>query len=386
MENSLHETLDPGYSSEVDQIDKDAWHRLMVQFDDASFYQTWSYGSVQWGDRQLSHLVLKHEERAVAMAQLRVVGMPAVRIGIAFLSWGPMWRPKGEAANPLHLKNIMSALRQEYAVRRGYLVRMFPRVAAGGESEEIRRAIEQEDYVRKADPLQTIIVDLSPSFEDLRRSLSRSWSRSLSFAERQDLEVTEDTSDEACDIALRIANEMRTRKHFYEYSQATIAAAHKDLPEPLKLRIAICRDQSEPVAVLGWTTLGQIGISLLGGTRQNALKSKASFLLYWRMVEYYKRHGFRAVDLAGVNQKRNPGGYFFKSGLAGQNSKEPNRFIGRFDACVNPASALVAKAAYGIHSGRKKLMYRLNKLLEWARLAGGSIARFGWMLVAIEFA
>ena len=67
----------------VDQTDASEWSELLCQFEDASIYQSWAYGSVHWGDRQLSHLVLERDSKVVAMAQVRVVRLPLVRKGIA---------------------------------------------------------------------------------------------------------------------------------------------------------------------------------------------------------------------------------------------------------------------------------------------------------------
>lgn len=57
-------TLDPGYDVEIDQVEKTEWSKLVQRFDDATIYQTWSYGLVRWGEKNLSHLVLKKTLRS----------------------------------------------------------------------------------------------------------------------------------------------------------------------------------------------------------------------------------------------------------------------------------------------------------------------------------
>ena len=42
-------TLAEGYTVKIDQISKDEWSELLPRFDDATIYQTWSYGAVRWG-------------------------------------------------------------------------------------------------------------------------------------------------------------------------------------------------------------------------------------------------------------------------------------------------------------------------------------------------
>src|SRR4030067_1064561 len=100
--------FDAGYTSVSDAIDKCTWHDLMLRFDDAYFYQTWSYGAISWGESSLSHLVLMKDERAVAIAQMRLVRIPLLKAGVAYITSGPMWKGKDEQGNIKHLQNMNS--------------------------------------------------------------------------------------------------------------------------------------------------------------------------------------------------------------------------------------------------------------------------------------
>jgi lipid II:glycine glycyltransferase (peptidoglycan interpeptide bridge formation enzyme) len=102
------------------------------------------------------------------------------------------------------------------------------------------------------------------------------------------------------------------------------------------------------VSGLGWPTLGTTGIPLVGGTGDRGMRLNATTLLWWKMIEYYKAHGFRWLDTGGVSESRNPGGYFFKTQLLGKRFVRPDRYIGLFDAWENPLSGLLFKAVSGI--------------------------------------
>ena len=88
--------LNPGYVSEVDLIDPKSWDNLLLQFEDASYFQTWTFGAIHSGENSISHLVLKEGGRVVGMAQLRIVKAPGLRFGIAYVSSGPMHLIKNE--------------------------------------------------------------------------------------------------------------------------------------------------------------------------------------------------------------------------------------------------------------------------------------------------
>ena len=108
--------MDSAYSTQIDSIDKETWHGLLLSFDDASFYQTWSYGAIRWGINSLSHVVLRRAADVVSMAQLRIVRFPVGLGGIAYLPWGPIWRARGSEKVLDHLQEMLIVLRKEYVV------------------------------------------------------------------------------------------------------------------------------------------------------------------------------------------------------------------------------------------------------------------------------
>ena len=338
--------IEPGYRVEIDKIQKDLWHNLLLQFDDASFYQTWSYGEIHSGKNRISHLVLKKSAKVVGMAQVWIYRIPLLRVGTAYVNWGPMWRVKGEATDIGHLRNMLRGLYNEYVIRRGYLLKILPKVIGDQQNNALKELYVKEGFSCSEDPLQTVVLDLSVSLEELRRNLSRSWRRSLAAAEEQQLDIIEGNDEDVCQMVRKIANEMKDRKKYFGGDQDELIAANKVLPDGLKLRMMVCTFNKEPIAALGWPTVGKIGMPLVGGTGNKALESKASFLLWWKMIQYYKLNGFRGLDAGGVNEERNPGGYLFKTGLVGKRFKEPSQFIGQFDACKNPLSMFIFKGVY----------------------------------------
>ena len=97
-----------------------------------------------------------------------------------------------------------------------------------------------------------------------------------------------------------------------------------------------------------------------------ALQYKASFLLFWKMVLAAKENGFDYCDLAGVHEKRNPGGYFFKKGLAGKDAVETT-YLGRFDASKSRLLFLL----FGIYATiREKALHGAQAGLSLFRRSG----------------
>src|SRR3989338_1490636 len=187
--------LDSGYTYQVDNVKKDAWHNLLLKFDDATFYQTWSYGSISWGEDNLSHLILMKDEEIVSIAQLRIVKLPLFRIGFAYLPWGPIWRRKNESVNYQHLSNMLRALYKEYVIRRRYMLRLLPKQIHKDE-ETIRKIYKKENFLWSPDPMQTVYVDLTPPLDEIKKNTRPKWRQTLNRALKQNIEITEGSDEE----------------------------------------------------------------------------------------------------------------------------------------------------------------------------------------------
>lgn len=355
--------LDAGYSAEVDRIDKGSWHELMLGFDDASFFQTWSYGAVCWGETSLSHLLLKNDGKVVAGAQLRLARIPLIRAGVAYLTSGPMWRQKNEQTDRKHLQNMVRALYNEYVVRRRLFLQVLPRSFLTSEAY-LCDIYREESFSRRPDKQQTVYVDLSPSLDEIKKNVRRKWRQTLNSAEKQPIEVVVGSHTDICSEATPIIEEMKARKRYIEYGDMTTKiAVHEDLPEALKLVFALCKFEGNAVAVVGWFPGGTVGLPLVAATGNKGLGISASYPLWWKMIEYYKNRSFVCCDLGGVSAERNRGGYVFKTGLAGDKCEIMN-YIGQFEACEGIVSLAAFRTAYSFRSGFRTAKIRINNLLN----------------------
>src|SRR5271157_1357575 len=118
--------LGPGYTWEVDTIDERQWCQILQEFDDANILQTWSYGAVISGKRNISHLILRGNGDIAAVAQARIAKLPFINVGIAYIGWGPLWRRSGTKPNLDTFRQVVRALRNEFVCKRGLVLRLSP--------------------------------------------------------------------------------------------------------------------------------------------------------------------------------------------------------------------------------------------------------------------
>lgn len=320
-----------GYTIEVDAVNERDWYERLQEFEDANIYQTWAYAQVTWGLNNTSHLVVKKDGRAVALAQVRIARIPPCNIGIAYVLRGPVWRRKAMAPDEEALRQVLRALRNEYACKRGLLLRLAPLMFAN-ESEHNSRTFCEESYELKQNSKLTILMNLSASIDELRCGLHRNWKRNLRTAEGHGLEVVEGESDDLLRGVIEIYREMVDRKRFLEPNDIEkFRQIQVLLPDSLKMKVTLCRSTESYCAGLIWSEIGETAIELFAATRAAALTNGAAYLLRWKLVECLKRNGFRIYNLNGINPERNPGSYRFKSGLAGKSGIE-TAYLGVFES------------------------------------------------------
>jgi lipid II:glycine glycyltransferase (peptidoglycan interpeptide bridge formation enzyme) len=311
------------YSVEIDKATPSQWDEYLALFDDASIYQTWAYGAVSWGEKNLSHLVLKRNGRLAGIAQLRIVRVPLLSAGIAYLRWGPLHRLSGESSDCSALPELLAAIRREYATNRGLLVRIVPHIfekeAAAGDFLE---ACRSAGFVTttSARTYRTLRLDMSPPLDQIRKGLDQKWRNQLNGASRNNLTITEGTSDALFNSFLSAYRDLRSRKRF----DSTVSAdgfrrIQKELTQRARMLVLLAERDGELQAGFVGSVFGDTGIYLLGATTAAGMKSKASYLLQWRFLEILKSKNCRWYDLGGVNPETNPGVYHFKCGLGGEN-------------------------------------------------------------------
>jgi hypothetical protein len=311
------------YSVEIDKAMPSQWDEYLALFDDASIYQTWAYGAVSWGEKNLSHLVLKQNGKVVGLAQLRIVRVPLLPAGIAYLRWGPLYRLAGEKSGASALSHILAAIKKEYATRRGLLVRIVPNVfEKDPEAPGFASACSSAGFapIKSARTYRTLRLNLSAPLDRIRKGLDQKWRNQLNGASRNNLTITEGTSDALFNSFLSAYRDLRSRKRF----DSTVSAdgfrrIQKELTQRGRMLVLLAEKDGELQAGFVGSVFGDTGIYLLGATTAAGMKSKASYLLQWRFLEILKSKNCRWYDLGGVNPETNPGVYHFKCGLGGEN-------------------------------------------------------------------
>jgi hypothetical protein len=357
MEISKQHLLDQGYTAEVDAIDEQHWCQALEGFADANLYQVWAYGEIRSGQQNSSRLILRRNGIIVSIAQARIAKLPLLKVGIAYILWGPLWQRTGTEIDPEIFRQAVRALRNEYVCRRGLVLRLFP-VLYENETGHYSAILEEEGFgrVRAETRSRTLLVDLGPSLADLRKGMRPDSRRNLRIAEEKGLELVQGQGDELFEAFIGLYKGMVARKSFLEPNDIhQFRALQARLPEKLKLQILLCKSGNEWCAGVIWSPLGKTGVGLFSATNKLGMDKRAGFLIQWKVMESLKENQFRYYDLNGINPARNPGGYDFKNGLAGKNGRDVY-FLGRFDSHAGVLSYRCVRAGETL-----RMIYRIVK-------------------------
>jgi lipid II:glycine glycyltransferase (peptidoglycan interpeptide bridge formation enzyme) len=373
-------TLPAGYTVQVDGISAQAWHEVLDGFADANIYQSWAYEAQRTGDSRMSHWRLCQDGVVVAAAQLRIAKVPFVKLGVAYVRWGPMWRLRGQAVNPDVLALALASIHHEYAVKRGLTVRLLPYLL-DGEDEALDAVLCADKFARlpSVTPQRTLVMNLDRSLPELRAGLDQKWRNGLNRAEKQSLQVEEGSSDELFERFVAMHTEMNQRKGFAATSSVDeFRRMQRDLPPRHQMRVFLASTESDSrqlgAAGVVCSHIGNFGVFMHGATTDAGMRTQASYLLQWRALTWLKAQGAATYNLHGINPLTNPGTYHFKAGLCGRNGVDQH-YLGSYE-CAGAAGsqALVGLATSLRRTYRSSRVTAQQMTRRWATYLTGHSA------------
>jgi lipid II:glycine glycyltransferase (peptidoglycan interpeptide bridge formation enzyme) len=312
-------------------VSRDAWIALTGEFADHGYRHSWDYAAAmaERSGATVENVAILQDQRAVALASVRVKRLPGMRTGIAYVSGGPLVRHRAPRASDPSLDLVIAALKEEYVDRRRLVLRVAPPIGDAAWNEVQAGCFESAGFARtdRVDPYTTVLVDIDRPLEQIRSGFAQKWRNCLNKAERQDLRVTDGRDPRLFDDFIPLFDELVARKAFdVDLGADFYARLQERLPDGERLYVAIAWDGDDPVAGVVASMHGDTPVYLLGAANHAARKSNAAYLLQWRAIEEASRSGCRWYDLGGVDAEANPGVRKFKLGMGGTELSSPGPY------------------------------------------------------------
>ena len=237
------------------------------------------------GRDHISHLLLRKDGEVIAAAQARIVKLPVIGAGIAYVRWGPMWRKRSRRPNAGWFRQAIRALRNEYACNRGLVIRLRPALFREVDPDFAPILADEGYSVAAASPERTLRLDLTKTADELRKGMRPHWRRYLKVAEKGQLEIVEGDSDALFEEFVAIYRQLVTRKAFTEPNDIReFRAIQERLPKAFKMKVWLCKEDGKLCSGLICSAIGDAAVYLYGATSDAGLKSRGSYLLHWKLI------------------------------------------------------------------------------------------------------
>jgi Acetyltransferase (GNAT) domain len=330
----------------VDTIDGH-WDSIAANFADHCLEQTASYMLSRWGSSRLCGLlvrdVISAEPAAVALAV--VAALPVVKLGLAYIKFGPLWRRRDHPAEPDVLATALAALKQEFARIRGLLLRVMP-PADPDYAHEWAEATAAANFTlhRAADSPARYLVDLRLRADEQLASLGAKWRANLRKANSRALEISEVDPRAQLPTFMGLYGAMAERKQFVDrHHIESLPAFVATAPAALNLRMFLARSDGRPVAGSIIAGPGERAYIPFSASSEEALPLRAGFALRWEIINRLRDSSARWLDLGG--DEGDAGLRHFKEGNVGSRGRIV-AIPGEFDYAESALSS-VATAAIG---------------------------------------
>lgn len=295
------------------------------------YQQTWSYGQelAKLRGAKSEHVLIREGDLILAAADVRLKPLPFIGGGLAYVSDGPLISATlDDHRFAASLRTAIEALKQEYMVRRGYVLRIAPPLGTVGRKAEIDQEVIKAGF---RDTIggrrRTMRVDISRPLDQIRRSLAQKWRNGLNASERQKFSISIHEDAEAIALFSRLFDEFVARKGFgVDLHPRFYEQVQRGLLREDRLVTQFVEHEGQPVAGHVSSMLGDTCVYLLGASSPAGLRSKAAYFLQWNTIVLAKQRGLRWYDLGGVDPVGNPGVHHFKQGLGGEDVTAPGPF------------------------------------------------------------
>jgi lipid II:glycine glycyltransferase (peptidoglycan interpeptide bridge formation enzyme) len=301
----------------LEEVPAEHWPALAAGFSDFSYEQDADYvaaGARRVGARVRRLAVLRDGE-PIGAACLRIKAVPGLGRGIAYALAGPLTGrgPAKEAEARAAL--VLEALRSRLVDGEGHLLRVRPPMtAAWPDAAGMARAgFAPTD---RAPVLRTVLIDLAPDAEALRKGLHQKWRYELRRAEAEATAIDTGRSRDLVERFLALYAAMREFKSFEQNFDPAFLLDMTGTGFDFEVRIAHGEDGDVAGHVTAFTPV--CATYLFGATNEAGRALRAGYALGWDAILGARARGAQWFDLGGVDKETNPAGHTFKIRTGGR--------------------------------------------------------------------
>lgn len=325
------------------------WPKVFWSFSDNGFEQSGTYAEAaarRIGGRA-SYVVVCHGQTLLAAAALRKRLVPGLGRGIVWCPSGPLVAPHdGAPPSSSTLTSVLHALRNEFVVRQGHILRF----RLSGTAFPAKNILEETASLAGFSLAPSLrhysssVINLCFDEETLIQNLHGKWRTDLRFALKSDIKLENGSGTAIETRFLKLFEMVQVAKGFrpdvspeFHFGLSGSDYAHEVL-------IATHKGRDIAGVVIGHA--GACTTYLFGATTPEGRPLRAGYFLTWKALQLARSAGSKWYDLGGIDTEENPDVARFKRRMGGTSI-----YSVPFEACSTDLAPRFIKA---LESVRKR--------------------------------
>lgn len=295
-------------------ISNKRWCELLNEAPRANLLQSWPYAvAARMHDQMMSRRgVIMENGELLGMLQIQEVKVGPIHV--VKLDRGPLWLDADPGEQ--RWRSFFASFNGNFPRRIGRWRRILPEL---DDSQQFRQMLSEAGYrAKRAEPYRTLIVDLRPDLEQIRKRLKGKWRNTLNQAERSGVEAICDRTGKTGVAFLGAYAADKTVRGYRGAKPARLGTMMAAAEASDDLLILNGQMKGKVVAAILILRHGSGATYQAGWTGEQGRASKAHHLLLWRAIEMLKGDGVRRLDLGGIHPAMAEGVTRFKEGLGGE--------------------------------------------------------------------
>ena len=296
------------------------WPALAAQFRDLGFEQSLTYAQAAAGriGGTARFVVMENAGQPVAAACVRTKALPGLGRGIAWIASGPLTLLQdGSGPDEATLTAILVALRQQFAVREGHILRLRLPGLAFHNADRIDLCAAEAGFhpTTRAPFYRSVAINLRKDPAQLLADLNGKWRTDLRFAQKSGLALEQGNTPALRARFMAMFETVQTAKGF---RPDVTPQFHFALSGPdYRLDVLIATKDGQDLAGIVIGTTGTSATYLFGATAEAGRSPRAGYFLTWAGLDLSRSRGLDWYDMGGIDPDANPDVARFKDRLNG---------------------------------------------------------------------
>ena len=291
-------------------------------------------------------------DKLISGFQLTIHKIPKTSFTIGYL-------PKGEEPTPEILDKLYKIGKQENCI----FIQLEPNIIKSQTEYKIQNT--KYKIQKSAHPLFTkftFILDLTKSEEELLKAMHPKARYNIKVAQKHNVIVEEDNSDEAFEAYLKLTKETTNRQGFFAHTekyhrQQWATLSHKIEENQLSSHLFVAKYNGKILTAWILFVFKDTLYYPYGASSSENREVMSSNLVMWEAIKFGKKLGLKKFDMWGAlgeNPDKKDSWYGFHN-FKQRYGPDHVEFVGSYDLVINPIM-------YQLYKGADKLRWFLLKI------------------------